>query len=160
MQASEQAFCGESVAVQHPCPEQQGPPVPWPATTFGEWEATAEPSYQVEFGIGGRNQRSVYHMLGQKVYLETRFPCSFFEQSTICMIAAGFTIRRDSETAKLAGKHGGEWHEGYYMDEGLGWPVFSGDDCAERCFAFLTAWLAKQRQNQPTDARSTQKGDI
>jgi len=121
-------------------PDQQSPRVPCHAETFAEWEATAEPFKQLEFGQLNRSQRSLYDMLGQTVFLETYFPWSCFEHTSTCMIAADFTIKSNSSIMDLARKHGGEWAEGYYMDPGYGWPVFCGDDCGERCFAFLVEW--------------------
>jgi len=79
-------------------------------------------------------------MLGQKVFLESYFPWNFFEKSSVRMIAANFTIRKGSKEMKLAEKFGGVWEEGYYMDEGFGWPVFGGDDCDQHCFEFLKEW--------------------
>jgi hypothetical protein len=110
------------------------------AETFAEWEAKAEAFAQYVYGCGNTHQRSLYDMLGQLVFLETHMPLSFFEHVTVRVVAADFTIREDSETMELAKKHGGFWEEGYYMDEGYGWPVFGGEDGLERCFAFLKEW--------------------
>jgi len=110
--------------------------------TFSEWQLSAVPSYQVEYARGFR-QRSCYDMLGQHVFLETSLPQNWFFPSTCRMVAAGFTIRADSETMSLAARFGGEWEPGYYMEVGFGWPIFRGADCAEKCWHFLESWLKR-----------------
>jgi len=124
--------------------QEPTPRVTCMAETFAEWEAKAEAFDQAEYGCGHQNQRSVYDMLGQEIFLETHFPWSFFEKPTVRVVATDFTITKDSETMKLAEKHGGEWQKGYYMDEGMGWPVFHGDKGCEQCFAFLKEWKSLQ----------------
>jgi hypothetical protein len=116
------------------------------AETFAEWEEKAEAFAQYAYGCGNSSQRSLFDMLGQLIFLETHMPWSFFEKVTVRAIAADFTILKDSETAKLAEKHGGFWEEGYYMDDGYGWPVFVGKDGLERCFAFLKEWKKEKEQ--------------
>ena len=120
-------------------PAQEGPIIPCIVDTFKEWEEQAVPSYQAEFGsVGGSsNQQSVYDMLGSKIFMETHFPWSPFKEVTTRIVAADFTIKSCSDTMKLAEKHGGKWEEGYYMDDGFGWPVFYGEEGAEQCFNFL-----------------------
>jgi hypothetical protein len=120
--------------------QESTPRVTYMAETFAEWEKKALAFEQYEYGCGHSNQRSLYDMLGQLVFLETHFPWSFFEHVTVRVVAADFTILKDSETMELAKKHGGFWEEGYYMEEGYGWPVFGGEDGLERCFAFLKEW--------------------
>ena len=111
------------------------------AETFEEWEEKAEAFSQNQFGFLSRHQRSLFDMCGQTIFMETLFPANIFDDIIVRIIAADFTIKADSDTMKLAAKHGARWEEGYYMDEGLGWPVFHGDDGCRQCFAFL-----KERQ--------------
>lgn len=122
---------------------QESPRVTLDVSSFEEWEERAEAFYQTQFGYLSRHQRSLYDMLGQTVFMETFFSHNIFVDPVVRVIAADFTIREDSETMALAARHGAEWMEGYYMDEGLGWPVFHGDDGCRRCFEFLTEWRAR-----------------
>lgn len=122
-------------------PPQESPRVTLEVSSFEEWESKAEAFYQTQFGFRCRNQRAVYDMLGQKVFMGTYFPTTIFGHISVRYIAADFTIRSDSDTMKLAARHGGEWEEGYYMDEGFGWPVFNdNDDGLRQCFEFIQQW--------------------
>ena len=115
------------------------------AETFAEWEAKALAFEQYDYSHGGdRHERALFDMLGQLVFLETYFPWNFLKSATVRTIAADFTIRQDSETAKLAEKHGAAWEPGYYMDDGYGWPVFRGDNGLEQGFNFLKERAARQ----------------
>jgi len=127
-------------ALARRCHQEPIPRVACMAETFAEWEAKAEAFEQYTYGCGNSDQRSLFDMLGQTVFLETHFPWSFFKQVKVRAIAADFTIRKNSKAMKLAKKHGGEWEEGYYMADGYGWPLFGGEDGLERCFAFLKEW--------------------
>ena len=109
-------------------------------TTFEEWSTTAEPYYQTEFGFLSRNQRSCYDMLGQSVFLEFIFPANIFKDIISLCLAVDFNILEDSETMKLAAKHGAHWEEGPYNTDSRGYPVFLGDEGPEKCFNFLVEW--------------------
>ena len=115
------------------------------AETFTEWEAKALAYEQYDYSHGGdHHERALFDMRGQLVFLETSLPWNFLKNPTVRTIAADFTIRQDSETAKLAEQHGATWEPGYYMDDDYGWPVFYGDKGLEQCFNFLKERTALQ----------------
>ena len=118
---------------------EQSPRVPCFAATVAEWEEKAEPYFQGE--SGGGVMRSCYDMHGQSVFLEVYLPRNPFKKSWSRMIAADFMLKENSSVMELAKIHGAYWEEGYYMDDGYGWPVFPGEDAGEKCFAFIMEWL-------------------
>ncbi len=119
-------------SVEHP------PVVPEPVfATHAEWAAGAQSTYDCEGGRGDRWQRSVYMMQGFVVFLETYTPWNPFEKPGVSMIVESFNVPEDSEEMRLAAKYGGKWENGYYAEIGFGWPRFWGEDCTEKCWAFL-----------------------
>jgi len=119
---------------------QESPRVTLDVADFEEWEEKAEAFSQNQFGHLGRHQRSLYDMLGQTIFLETIFPVNILKDPIVRVIAADFTIRKASKTMTMAANHLARWEPGYYMDEGLGWPVFTGELGLRRCFEFLKEW--------------------
>lgn len=115
-------------------------------STFAEWEEKAESRFDAEGPRGGW-QRSVYDMQGYEVFLETTFPWNVFKKTTISMPVVSMNIPPSHPTMKLAAEFGAEWEQGYYSEEGFGWPIFSGDDCAERCWNFIVE-LKRRKEEQ------------
>lgn len=111
--------------------------------TFEEWEMKAEAYYQVEYNHG-RSQRSMFDICGQSIAMETYIPWSCFEQMRVVWKCLDFNITKDSDTMKLAEEFKGEWEEGYYAEEGYGWPVFSD---ALDCWNFIQAWKKRKGSN-------------
>ena len=112
--------------------------------TYEEWEQTvAKESYQ--YGIGNSRERCVYEMLGQHIFVETHVPYNWFKSTTQRVVAQNFNIKEDDPIMKLAKKHGALWEEGYYAEEGYGWPFWydGGDpenDGTKKCFEFITEY--------------------
>jgi hypothetical protein len=113
--------------------------------TFEEWEKGAQATYTCEGGISNRWQRDVFDMLGYVVFLETFFPWSPFEEIGTSMIVESFNVTQFSPEMKMAETFGGKWEQGYYAEVGHGWPRFWRDDCAEKCWNFLTAHLQARK---------------
>jgi len=109
--------------------------------TFEEWEAqavTKQPT--LHFGRGGFNDRDIYDMLGQCVFVETIFPWSCFDGIGLYTKAVDFNIREHSDIMDIARKHGAKWERGYYARDGYGWPVWKGEDGTRHCFEFIQEW--------------------
>ena len=120
------------------------------AKTYEEWFTTATTTYQVEGGYGGnRWQRAIYMMLGHEIFIETYFPWNIFRPNSECSMVPGFNVTEDDPVITLAKENGGRWMEGWYAEEGYGWPRWEdgGDgniDCAKLCWDFLTAYNARK----------------
>ena len=107
---------------------------------FKDWEENAVASEAVEFGYLSRHQRCKYQMLGQSICEETYFPHNVFKSIEVYFKAWDFNICETDPIMLLAKKHGATWQQGYYAEEGYGWPVFSGESGAEKCWNFLTEY--------------------
>jgi hypothetical protein len=105
--------------------------------TFKEWKKDATVKASYEYGFLGRNQRDVYDMLGHEIFVETTFPHSCFKPVMVHTKAVGFNIKENSMEMAVANRHGATWEEGYYAEEGYGWPVWEGDNGQRLCFCFL-----------------------
>jgi hypothetical protein len=103
--------------------------------TFLEWESTSEPYYDAVYGRG-RQFRTCYDMRGQSIFVETYIPWNVFSDTSVVYKLTDFNIPKDSLTMAMAEEFNGEWEEGYYAEEGYGWPVFSD---AEHAWNFLVA---------------------
>ena len=111
-------------------------------SSFEQWETHTEAYWQASYARGTR-QRSMFDMFGQSVAMETHMPWNFFKQTTTRWVCMDFNITEDSQTMEHAREYGAEWEEGYYADEGYGWPVF-GD--AEKCWQFLKEYTTWKEQ--------------
>ena len=107
--------------------------------TYQQWSETAVSKYTTNFGYLRRSTRDIYEMQGFDVFEETHFPHNVFKHITTWVKAVDFNIKADSSIMKQAEKHGGIWEEGYYAEEGYGWPMF---DDMEKCFNFITEYKA------------------
>jgi arginine/ornithine N-succinyltransferase beta subunit len=117
--------------------QQERPRVRCDASTFEEWEEKAEAYYDVMFHRGQR-QRSMFDMFGQSIAMEIHIPWNVFKETSVVYKAMDFNIKKNSKTMVLAKTFNGEWEEGYYADEGYGWPVFAE---AEDCWNFIRRYI-------------------
>ena len=129
----------------HRCVDYPGTPQP-EFKTFAEWEAGAECTADYMYGSGGNQaDRTIYKMLGYTVFQETYTPWNIFKDPSVSMLVSDFNVTRNSRESELAATFGGVWEEGYYAEPGHGWPRFWGEDCTEKCWNFLTAWLEQRK---------------
>jgi len=114
---------------------EKRPRVKLDCTTFEEWEALSESYFQCVYNHG-RSQRSCYDMRGQSLFEETYIPWNIFKDETVVYKLTDFNVTKSCPTMLLAEEYGGEWEQGYYAEEGYGWPVFAE---AEHAWHFLIA---------------------
>ena len=104
-------------------------------TEFQKWEANAEHKRAYEFGYLSRHQRHIYDMLDQEIFIETFFHWNKKPYTqTLC---PNFNIKKDNHIMKIAEKHHGIWEQGWYSEDGYGFPLFTGKNDTENCFSFL-----------------------
>ena len=117
--------------------------------TYEEWASSEAVVETHHFGYLSRAERCVMEMLGQHIFVETFMPHNVFKPTTQRVVAQNFNITADDPIMELAKKHGAEWEEGYYAEDGYGWPFwFDGGDIdndgVAKCFAFITEYKETQ----------------
>jgi hypothetical protein len=79
-------------------------------------------------------------MLGFVVIVEAVFPRNPFKKLRV-FTSVDMEIAENCKITDLAKKHGAQWRQGYYSEEGTGFPIWfseNDEDNLEKCWNFLT----------------------
>lgn len=107
--------------------------------TYYQWHQQAEPFETISYNHGFC-ERTLYRMFGQTVFLETVFPHGLAGITRSYVKAVEFCIPALHPIMLVALRHNAYWEQGYYAQNGFGWPVWTNDTedtGLARCWAFL-----------------------
>ena len=105
-------------------------------TTFAEWSEQAE-AIETYLWSHGQWERAIFIMNGHKIYIETMMSRNWLKKTMVRIILSEFSHRESNKIIQMAIKMGAFWEEGYYAEEGHGWPIFAGDDGMEKAWNFF-----------------------